>query len=335
MDTITHVVLGACIGEVFVGKKIGKRALLLGALAQSVPDIDFIASFFLNPVDDLLAHRGFTHSLLFCMLVVPVLAAFADRWCKPHTVSFKTWLWFFATEVSVHLILDTANAYGTGLLEPFNHLRFSYNTLFVADPFFSIVPGMVAILLLTNKTHKKRTLWAIVSLTWCVGYFLIAIINKSIIERSVKSIAIKEQVSYCRHFTTPTPFNNLLWYIVLENDSGYYIGYRSVLDTTRSIDFAYYKKNKELLKDVIGRNDIRELIRFSQGYYTVEKQQDTLIFHDLRFGQIAGWNDIKAPFAFYYYVNNINDNNLLVQRGRLQNWNTKTIGSLWRRMMGN
>jgi len=52
MDSITHIVLGACIGEVFIGKKAGKRALLLGAVANSLPDIDFVASFLLPPTNN-------------------------------------------------------------------------------------------------------------------------------------------------------------------------------------------------------------------------------------------------------------------------------------------
>lgn len=45
MDSITHIAIGACMGEVFAGKQLGKQALLWGVLAQSIPDIDFIASF--------------------------------------------------------------------------------------------------------------------------------------------------------------------------------------------------------------------------------------------------------------------------------------------------
>ncbi len=335
MDTITHVVLGACIGELFVGKKIGKRALFLGALAQSVPDIDFVASFFLGPADNLLAHRGLTHSLFFAVLVVPLLAWMADKWRRPHDVAHKIWIAFFATEVLVHLLLDTANAYGTGLLEPFNHQRFSYNTLFVADPFFSIVPGIVAVMLIINRTHAKRTMWAIVSIIWCSMYFVLGIVNKTIIESAIEKDAAKDQLIYSRHFTSPTPFNNLLWYTVLENDSGYYVGYRSVFDRGKQTAFYYRYKNDALLQDVKQRDDIKKLLLFSQGYYTAELLHDTLVFNDLRFGQVTGWSDSTARFAFYYYVNDIKGNDLIIQRGRFKNWNSHTIGSLWRRMMGN
>jgi inner membrane protein len=43
--------------------------------------------------------------------------------------------------------------------------------------------------------------------------------------------------------------------------------------------------------------EVQELKTFSQGFYTIEKKQDTLIFNDLRFGQEIGWHDPSQPFA--------------------------------------
>ncbi len=67
MDSITHIVLGATIGEAVAGKQLGKKAMLIGAIAQSIPDIDFLLAIWLRPIDNLLAHRGFTHSFFFAV----------------------------------------------------------------------------------------------------------------------------------------------------------------------------------------------------------------------------------------------------------------------------
>jgi inner membrane protein len=45
MDSITHIALGAITGEALAGKSLGKRAMILGAVAQSLPDIDFPLAF--------------------------------------------------------------------------------------------------------------------------------------------------------------------------------------------------------------------------------------------------------------------------------------------------
>ena len=334
MDSITHIVLGACIGEVFIGKKAGKRALLLGAVANSLPDIDFVASFFLPPTKDLLAHRGFTHSILFVLLMTPLLAWLADRWRRPHNIAFSTWLWFFATELFCHLFIDSFNAYGTGLLIPFSHRRFSWHAMFVADPLFSIVPFVVAIALLFVKRDYIRKRWAAIAIGWCALYLVFDLVNKAIVESAVQTIAKEKHIMYRRHFTTPTPLNNLLWYVVLEDDKGYHIGYRSVFDTQHTIDFAYFPRNDSLLVPVKDLDELKDLFRFSQGYYTVEKVDHSLMFNDLRFEQIVGWYNPRAGFVFHYYLQKPYSNNMVVQRGRFAKWDKAALASMWQRIKG-
>jgi len=82
MDSITHIALGACLGEAALSKQAGKKALILGAIAQSLPDIDVAASLWLHPTENLLVHRGFTHSLLFGA-VAAVMLSFIVRKITP------------------------------------------------------------------------------------------------------------------------------------------------------------------------------------------------------------------------------------------------------------
>ena len=79
MDTVTHIVLGACVGDAVLGQKVGKKALIAGAIAQSIPDIDFISALWLSPAEQLLAHRGITHSFLFIVVSAPVFAVIFRR----------------------------------------------------------------------------------------------------------------------------------------------------------------------------------------------------------------------------------------------------------------
>jgi inner membrane protein len=78
-----------------------------------------------------------------------------------------------------------------------------------------------------------------------------------------------------------------------------------------------------------------QLLRFSQGYYTVERKNGSIIFNDLRFGQITGWYDPHADFVFHYYINNPKENLLVIQRGRFSNWNEETFGAMIERIRGN
>lgn len=73
MDSLTHIVAGAAIGEALLGKKIGKKAMLWGAIAGSAPDIDAVTNFFVSDVDSLLLHRGITHSIFTALIFGPLI----------------------------------------------------------------------------------------------------------------------------------------------------------------------------------------------------------------------------------------------------------------------
>ena len=335
MDSLTHIVLGACIGEAILGKKIGKRAMFLGALAQSVPDIDFIASFWLGPANNLLAHRGFTHSFLFAIIIIPLLSLLSERWHRPHNITTAKWMWFFASNIFLHIFLDAFNVYGVGWFEPFNHYRISFNTLYVADPFFSIWPGIAFIVLMFLPVkNKKRIKWTMLGLIFPALYLLGGVINKLIIEKEIRAIAAKENISYKRYFSTPAPLNNFLWYVVMENDSGYNIGYRSVYDSSRTFHYTYFPRNDFLLQSITNHDDLQHLRRFSKGYYTIEQWNDSIVFNDLRFGQEIGWADPQAHFAFHYYLNHVADNRFVVQRGRFARWDWNAMKLLIKRIRG-
>lgn len=335
MDSLTHIALGACIGEAFLSKPLGKKAMLWGALAQSIPDIDFISAFWMDTSSGLLAHRGFTHSFLFCGIMVMLFALLADRLHRPHNISMRQWILFFGAAVFIHIFIDAFNNYGVGWLEPFSHLRISFNTVFVADPFFSIGPAIACIALIyLSKKHPLRKSWWRLGL-WCSGlYLLYCLSNKYKVNNDVKDILQQQQVSYTRYFTTPAPFQNWLWYVVAGNDSGYHIGFYSVFDNTKNIAFQYFPRNDYLLTPFAREEELQHLVRFSQQYYTVEKWNDTLVFNDLRFGQVLGWQYPQGKFVFRYYLHQPNENKLVVQRGRFEGWNWDAVKFLWHRIKG-
>lgn len=83
MDSLTQIVLGAAVGELTLGRKIGNRAILWGAVAGTIPDLDVITN---HLVDDITAnewHRAFSHSIFFCLIASPVFAWFvrkSEKW---------------------------------------------------------------------------------------------------------------------------------------------------------------------------------------------------------------------------------------------------------------
>jgi len=68
MDSLTQIVLGAAAGEVVLGKKIGNRAMVWGAIGGTIPDLDVISNLFMTDIGALAFHRGITHSITFSIV---------------------------------------------------------------------------------------------------------------------------------------------------------------------------------------------------------------------------------------------------------------------------
>jgi inner membrane protein len=347
MDSITHIVLGATIGEALAGRKLGKRAMLVGAIAQSLPDIDFVASSWLDTTQDTWFHRGITHSILFVVLLTPLLTLIAQRIFRPpdpglHSspvLPFMTrddWWLFFGLQLFVHIFIDAFNAYGTGWFEPFSHYRVSFNLLFVADPFYSCWLGIsFLVLLILKKDNPTRKYWVRFGLLLSSAYLCYCLLNKWQIDTRVEKDLRQQGIHYDRYFTTPTPLNNWLWYVVAGDSTGYHSGYRSVFDSkNRAAFFRPLPRNDSLLTPYRSRSDMRVLLQFARGYYTLEQWQDTLVFNVLRFGEIKGWDDPQARFVFHYFLDYPGDNGLVVQRGRFAGWNKQSLLAFIRRIKG-
>lgn len=348
MDSLTHLALGACVGEVLMGRALGKKALLIGAVAQSLPDIDGLAGLWLPMSANLLAHRGITHSLVVAPLVAGVLAVLVRRWRWARSVPLGHWIFFIAFQLCLHDLLDSTNAYGTGLLEPFNQKRFSAYLLYVADPFFSL-PLLVAALLLglLLRQRPQRMIGALVALIWVGGYVGYAALNKSRVEQPLGASLKAAGVPYTRISTIPTPFNTWLWYVVATTERGYYLGYRSVFENPDHVtEFTYFPTSENLLKEALPENsrtesssrlrvdnaDVSRLRQFARGEYVVEKRGDTVAIDVLRFGQVLGWENPRAPFVFRYELGEGIDNRLVVQRGRFLGWDRTSFRRYVRRI---
>jgi inner membrane protein len=335
MDSLTHIAIGACAGEWMAGRRLGRKAMLWGAAAHSLPDIDFIASAWNDPAEDLLAHRGFTHSILFAGIAVYLLVQAHARLHPGMYPQRKKAYGFFAVLVFLHLLLDGFNVYGTGWFEPFSHLRVAFNWLFVADPFFSIGPGIALLFLIfLPRGHAWRLRASQIGLLGSILYLVYTGTNKFQIDRTVNREMARRDWSGSNYFTTPTPLNNWLWYAVVDRGSDLYVAHRSLYDRCDTMHFSYFPKQDSLLFPLFGHEPLQHLIRFSQGYYIVENRRDSLIFSDLRFGQQQGWKDPDAPFVFYYYLSHPENNHLLIQRGRFKGWEPSAFYALWARMQG-
>ena len=332
MDSITHTVLGMVEGELLAGKKLGKKAMLFGAIANNLPDIDVVFSFFTSPDKGLLIHRGITHSILFAAVFSICAAIFFSR--KIKSLDFNGWLMIWGCGLFSHILLDSFTNYGTGWFEPFSHARVSFNTIFVADPFYTIWFLIAAIaLLISRSTNPHRMKWVMVAIIPSMSYLLFTFWNKQSVNNIAEKNFTEQNIPVKKIFTTPTPLNNFLWYIIAEDENGFYTGYHSVFDQSDKISFSYLPAQHSLADTLKNNSSLQRLIQFSDGYYTLTTDSaGNILFNDLRFG----FSDFKQPEnnVLFSYCLSKQGEVFSLQKGRMKAINAKSFHQLIERVKG-
>jgi len=79
MDSLTQIVLGAACGEVVLGKKIGNRAMMWGAVGGTIPDLDVLGNFMMTDMQALAFHRGISHSIFFAVTTPFLFGYLVDK----------------------------------------------------------------------------------------------------------------------------------------------------------------------------------------------------------------------------------------------------------------
>ena len=302
MDSFTQIALGAAVGEAVAGKKIGNKALLFGAIAGTIPDLDVFVGKLMNTVDAIDFHRGISHSIFFALLLSPLLALLMERLYRKTTASFKDWFWLFFLGFVTHALLDAFTTWGTQLSWPFNY-RVVIKSIFVVDPFYTL-PLTVCLVWLAflAKDSKKRRRLNRVGLVISSAYLLWSVGIKWHINSVFESALDKQNLTINRYETRPAPLNTILWAANAASDDGFYAGYYSLLDSDQDIDFFFFPKNEHLIAPYQKHEEVQLLMGISNQWFTIKPHPDGIVFNDLRFGQRTGWTNEDGDFVFSYFI---------------------------------
>ncbi len=300
MDSLTQVVLGAAVGEAVLGKKVGNRAMLWGAIGGTIPDLDVLLKFFVDDITSTEMHRGFSHSLIFAVLIAPLLGWVATKLHKKlQNVSLKNWSWMFFWIVVTHPLLDAHTSWGTQFFWPFEY-RLAYQNIFVVDPLYTIpFLILVVVAMFHKRTNPRRKLFNNAGLIISSSYMVLTLVFKGVSHVAFQDELEHKKIEYVELDTKPTPLNSILWNAFVETDSGFRIAYFSLFDS-QDITFSNeFKKNHELLEPYMNQKVIMQLIKISAGWYYIEKVDDAFLFWDIRFGQV-GVDPDNSPFIWCY-----------------------------------
>jgi len=334
MDSLTQLVFGAAIGEAVLGKKLGNKAVLWGAAAGSLSDMDVIPGMFLDTPDKLLFHRGFSHSLVFVILATLFFAWLFSKIYKQKQISRKEWLFYFGLIFAGSILIDALTTYGTQLLWPLKY-RFEFNTLFVVDPLFTL-PLLITLIWLMFKRRDSagRKRLSNIGLIIAGGYLLLTIVNKQVINSVFRNALENQGLTYTRMLSNPTPLNQLLWTAVAETDTGFLIGFYSHFDKDKNVKFTSLPKNNHLLDDLTHDTGVQNILRFTKGFYTVEPDSTGFMVNDLRFGKVTNWKTGEGDFVFRYTINLTTEPATITQAEQSFEGGSEVLLQLWQRMLG-
>src|SRR5690606_32661134 len=262
MDSLTQIVLGASVGEAVLGKKVGNKAILYGAIAGTIPDLDVFANHFTDTLTAIEIHRGFTHSLFFAIVFAPIFGWLVSKIERKSLATWKDWsklmFWGFIT----HAVLDSFTTWGTQLFWPISY-PLAFQNIFVIDPLYTL-PFLVFLILtmFQKRTSLKRRKYNRLGLIISSGYLILTFILKGITYSKFTQALKQEQITYSDIQTKPSPLNSILWMAHVQTEDAYLIGEYSFFDT-QPIIFHSFKKDHHLLGNLINDSNVQRLIKIS------------------------------------------------------------------------
>jgi len=128
MPTIlSHAVVAAGLAAVVLPARTSGWIWTAGAVCAMAPDLDVVAFRLGIPYEDMLGHRGLSHSLAFAGVLGVILAG-ALRWLRADSISFTRLVLFLALATASHGLLDaiTDGGLGVAFFAPFDDTRYFF-----------------------------------------------------------------------------------------------------------------------------------------------------------------------------------------------------------------
>jgi inner membrane protein len=303
MDSITHIALGASIGEAVFGNKFGFKAALLGALLSSIPDFDVALYLFYDFYAMLSIHRGYSHSILICSLLAIFISFLLFHWKLFGESSFAKISFFAWTCFMSHLLLDTLTSYGTQLFLPFSNTRVGFDCINVVDPVYTI-PLIIGLILCfwIYKTKTNRTKFVHWSIAISTIYLLLTFLNKQHIENIIQDHFDQADIKIQKLMTMPVGIANYNWYGVAKAKDSIYLQKYSLFEKEENPIEAFPIHEEYLIQ--LDKNVAEKMRWFAKGFYTVDTVNGKKRIYNLQVdmrGVVFDGNK-KVPTVGYFEV---------------------------------
>jgi inner membrane protein len=291
LDTVTHCLVGALLSKTGFSQKAGRIATIAFVVGAVFPDIDTVA-LLLGPDLLLRYHRGITHSViaapffaLFLGLIIYRLSSFKNLWLLTLMV---------ALGIYSHIFFDLITSYGTIIFDPLSMKRYSWNLVFILDPFITI--PILAGLILAWRKKKLAFKISIALLVFLSMYLLFCLYSRETTLDKLAEFAKVKSLDAVKSSVYPRPLAPFFWMGVIEAKSAFYKENLSFLKVNIN-DFEEIPKSQDnsFIKEAKNLDVVKLYLWFAEfpvSRYEEANGNHIVEFYDLRFGMIP----TKIPF---------------------------------------
>lgn len=331
MDSASQLLLGAAVGVAVMGRHTTPwKAALWGGIAGTLPDLDTFITHG-DAIADMTLHRAESHAPFWQTLISPLVAAL-PAWLHDERAHFKRWWLAMWLALVTHPLLDAMTVYGTQIFLPFSSYPIGLGSVFIIDPLYTLplLIGVIAVLALRNGKGWRWNLAGLVASTLYLGWGAGVQMHVESVARA--SLPPNEQAT-ARVLVTPSPFNSILWRVLVRRDDGYAEGYYSLFDKERRVRLERFPHDLRLeaeLKRVSNAAHAR-MAAFTHGFYALKEENGKVRLTDLRMGQ-------EPHYTFAFHIAERKDGALVpvpaVREGSRIDVR-KGLNWLWERLKGN
>jgi inner membrane protein len=294
MDSITQVVLGASIQGALLGRWQGRKAFLYGALLGTLPDLDVVIDYG-DAVAEMTYHRGFSHSLFVLTGLSLLLAWLFTRFRGSPGYSPQRLFWTIWLVLITHPILDSFTSYGTQLFWPLTPTPTAWSNIFIIDPLYSL-PLLAAVLygVFTGVSVKAIKVFGF-ALAMSSAYIGFTLAGKYMAEKQVYAELAQQGIKADAVFSSPTPFNSLLWRVVVIEGKDYHEALVSWFDSSPP-KLERIPRGTDLMKAIDRAPAYTRLAWFTDNLLRYDQIDGQLIVTDIRLG-MTGYHPFRFIFA--------------------------------------
>jgi len=331
MDSLTQGLLGAATFALIKNKEIGKKSLLIGAVAGTIPDLDVFLAPLFNEIEFLTVHRSFSHSIAFAVLISIILGELFHR-ISDRKYNRAKWSLAFFLSIFTHSLLDWCTTYGTKLFSPFDDHLFSLNSIHVFEPIYTtILLGGVII-----YSSKKKSIGPLkFALALSTLYLFVGMVSKNHAYYHFKTDLELNQIAYEEILVSPTPLNGFLWHGIAKTETGYHFATYSIFDGKKAVKFQFVKSNNEILDEIEKNRLVKYYLDYTQNFplIQIDPEGNVSVFA-IKYGPINYYGKPEFVYPLRFNINELKEEKIGIEYNGKLKGPVRNYKNLFKRIIG-